>query len=119
MNSIVGDCYGKPSNLPWAISFPKGIPPTDTPVHPTQLYETVIYFLIFLFLYKIRKNSYIKGFIMMQYLFLAGLSRFLIEFYRVNPKYILNLSSAQLISLLMIVFAFVIYMLNKNNYYHK
>ena len=56
---------------------------------------------------------------MMQYLFLAGLSRFLIEFYRVNPKYILNLSSAQLISLLMIVFAFVIYMLNKNNYYHK
>ena len=106
---LVGDCYGKPSELPWAISFPNGIPPTMITVHPTQLYETFIYFMIFLVLYKNRKRAKVKGVIMIQYLFLAGIGRFIIEFYRVNPKYFLNLSSAQLISIFMIIFSFIIY----------
>ena len=37
---FVGDDYGRPSTLPWAVAFPKGLPPTDVRVHPTQLYET-------------------------------------------------------------------------------
>ena len=62
---LVGDCYGKPCDLPWAISFPNGLPPTSftsfkynypeifssyiepyfnfndvIKVHPTQLYES-------------------------------------------------------------------------------
>jgi phosphatidylglycerol---prolipoprotein diacylglyceryl transferase len=36
---LVGDDYGGPSNLPWAVAFPEGQPPTTVPVHPTQLYE--------------------------------------------------------------------------------
>lgn len=36
---LVGDDYSRPSNLPWAGAFPKGLPPTTVPVHPTQLYE--------------------------------------------------------------------------------
>ena len=36
---LVGDDYGRPTNLPWGIAFPQGLPPTDVPVHPTQLYE--------------------------------------------------------------------------------
>lgn len=36
---LVGDDYGRPTNLPWGIAFPQGLPPTDIPVHPTQLYE--------------------------------------------------------------------------------
>src|SRR5258705_13231411 len=36
---MVGDDYGRPSNLPWAVAFPEGRPPTFVPVHPTQLYE--------------------------------------------------------------------------------
>src|SRR5207342_424049 len=38
---LVGDDYGRPSTLPWAVAFPKGLPPTDVPVHPTQLYEAI------------------------------------------------------------------------------
>src|SRR6266581_4722538 len=34
---LVGDDYGKPSDLPWAVAFPRGLPPTDVPVQPTQL----------------------------------------------------------------------------------
>ncbi len=36
---MVGDDYGRPSDLPWAVAFPEGLPPTTLPVHPTQLYE--------------------------------------------------------------------------------
>ena len=38
---LVGDDYGVPSDLPWAVAFPKGLPPTSVPVHPTQLYEVL------------------------------------------------------------------------------
>ena len=34
---LVGDDYGTPSTLPWAVAFPDGLPPTTVPVHPTQL----------------------------------------------------------------------------------
>src|SRR5687768_11768010 len=36
---LVGDDYGTPSDLPWAVAFPEGLPPTSVSVHPTQLYE--------------------------------------------------------------------------------
>ena len=140
---LVGDCYGKPCTLPWAVSFSNGLPPTTyasfksnypdvfhshvegfydpgsiISVHPTQLYETFIYLLVFFLLYHIRKKSIIKGYTMILYLFFAGISRFLIEFFRVNPDYVYNLSGAQLISLIMIVSAFIMYRMNRKNYYN-
>ena len=36
---LVGDDYGRPSDLPWSVAFPEGLPPTSVRVHPTQLYE--------------------------------------------------------------------------------
>lgn len=36
---LVGDDYGRPTQLPWGVAFPQGLPPTVVPVHPTQLYE--------------------------------------------------------------------------------
>jgi phosphatidylglycerol:prolipoprotein diacylglycerol transferase len=38
---LVGDDYGRPTDLPWGIAFPAGLPPTAVPVHPTQLYEAI------------------------------------------------------------------------------
>ena len=121
---MVGDDYGIPSNLPWAMSFPKGIPPTTTnvfsdlypwidisgfesgliTVHPTQLYEAMICFLLFFVMWKYRKSSTIKDILFFLYLFLAGIERFFIEFLRTNQKYVFEiLSGAQLISLGMIL----------------
>ena len=66
-------------------------------------------------MYKIRQNNAIKGLIMLEYLFLAGLSRFLIEFIRLNPDYVLGLSGAQFISLFMIsVSTYFMYSFRKN-----
>ena len=77
---LVGDDYGIPSNLPWACSFPNGLPPINIPVHPTQIYEMAIYFLIFIYLRHRKHNQNYSGELMFEYLFLVGLFRFLIEF---------------------------------------
>ena len=121
---LVGDDYGIPSSLPWAISFPNGIPPTTTntfsdlypwvdisaydpgvlTVHPTQLYEALICFILFLILWKYRKSTKIKDMLFFLYLFLAGVERFFIEFIRTNQKYVFELfSGAQVISIMMII----------------
>jgi phosphatidylglycerol:prolipoprotein diacylglycerol transferase len=100
---LVGDCYGIPSNLPWACAFPQGLPPTDIPVHPTQLYEMSAYFIIFFYLRYRKLNQKFPGELMFEYLFLAGFSRFMIEFIRTNTKYLFDLSGAQYLSILMMV----------------
>ena len=98
---LVGDDYGIPTNLPWAIAFPNGLPPTNIAVHPTQLYEMSAYFIIFFYLRYRKQNQTFSGEIIFEYLFLGGLSRFMVEFIRTNTKYIFGLSGAQYLSILM------------------
>ena len=72
-----------------------------------QIYEVITGILIYIYLCYLRdKTKYFKGQIFLEYLFLAGLARFLVEFLRINPRYFtdtFNLSGAQLISLSMII----------------
>lgn len=101
---LVGDDYGIPSQLPWAMAFPEGIPPTTETVHPTQIYETIIMGIVFLYLWKIRKRDFRIGYMFSLYLILAGSERFFIEFIRTTtPSPVPNLSIAQLIAVLMIL----------------
>ncbi|MGH7886111.1 MAG: prolipoprotein diacylglyceryl transferase [Thermodesulfobacteriota bacterium] len=101
---LVGDDYGIPSDLPWALSFPDGLPPTNVAVHPTQIYETIIMFIVFVFLWKIRKKNETYGWLFSIYLILAGLERFFIEFIRnTTDSPIPGLSVAQITALLLIV----------------
>ena len=117
---LVGDCYGKPTNLPWGMSFPLGTPPTLKIVHPTQLYEVLTGLSIFLYLiYKRERNHSYKGQIMYEYLFLAGLARFCVEFLRINPRYFvdsINLSGSQFISLFMIIISSVLMYFSRRQY---
>jgi len=99
---LVGDDYGSPTNLPWGCAFPNGLPPTNIPVHPTQIYEMMMYFIVFLYLRYRKHNKIFTGELIFEYLFLVGFSRFMIEFIRVNPKYIFGLTGAQYISIIMI-----------------
>jgi len=140
---LVGDDYGIPSNLPWAIALPNGLPVTSIEtfmthfsflgysreylqeylvnnssniisVHPTQIYEMLLYFVFFYLIMKY-KNSLIffKGSIFTIYLITGGFSRFIVEFLRTNERYMFNLSSAQYISLFMIVSGLVLFYLLK------
>ena len=100
---LAGDDYGVPTDLPWAVSFPEGLDPTNDFVHPTQIYETLLGFGIFAILWKLRGKLKPTGFLFSLYLILAGLERFSIEFIRTNNKYLFGLSGAQIISILMVL----------------
>lgn len=102
---LVGDDYGRPTDLPWGIAFPKGAPPTDIPVHPTQLYEIVLYGIIFVFLYRRRFNKSYDGQQIYLYMLLVGISRFMVEIIRTNTRYLFGLSGAQYISIILVVLA--------------
>ncbi len=100
---LVGDDYGIPSDLPWAVAFPRGLPPTTDTVHPTQIYEILIMFAVFVLIWKLRKMDKPTGWLFSLYLVLAGLERFVIEFVRnTTPSPIPNLSIAQLMAITII-----------------
>jgi len=96
---LVGDDYGRPSNLPWAVAFPQGLPPTTVPVHPTQLYEAAALVPLVFLLLRWRRQGRSDPFVLGAYLMLAGAIRFVIEFLRVNPRVVGNLSVAHLASI--------------------
>ena len=93
---LVGDDYGRPSNLPWAVAFPDGLPPTIVPVHPTQLYEAIVLIPIAFILIRWRRDGRDDRFVLGAYLVMAGLLRFLIEFVRVNDRVIGPLTVAHM-----------------------
>ena len=96
---LVGDDYGKPSDLPWAVAFPRGLPPTDVPVHPTQLYEMFALFIVAWLLIRWRRRGVPDGIVLGRYLIFAGSIRFAIEFIRVNVRIIGPFTLAHLVSL--------------------
>lgn len=100
---LVGDDYGRPSDLPWAVAFPEGLPPTTTPVHPTQLYEAAALIPIAFALLRMRRTRSNDRAVLGTYLVLAGALRFLIEFIRINERVIGPLSVAHLASLAAVV----------------
>jgi phosphatidylglycerol---prolipoprotein diacylglyceryl transferase len=100
---LVGDDYGHPTQLPWAVAFPKGAPPTIDPVtgrvfsvHPTQLYEVAWLLLIGALLWRRRRSS---PFLFGEYLIAAAIGRFAIEFVRVNEPLALGLTQPQWIAI--------------------
>jgi len=95
---LVGDDYGRPTDLPWGIAFPEGAPPTVERVHPTQLYEAAWLFALTLFLWRRRHRSPL---LWGEYLVLAAVARFAIEFLRLNPRLVAGLSEAQVIAVLL------------------
>jgi phosphatidylglycerol---prolipoprotein diacylglyceryl transferase len=94
--------YGVPWDGPWAMAYPDGTVPTDTPVHPTPIYETLAMGLIAYILWRLR-DALQPGLVFALYLLLAGAERFLIEFIRRNEDVAAGLTQAQLISVAMIV----------------
>lgn len=95
--------YGPPTDLPWAMAFPKGIVPTKETVHPTPIYDMLFLFTAFVILWNIRKRKWPTGFKFSAYMILIGSERIITEFFRTTPKILFGLTMAQLISIALIV----------------
>jgi phosphatidylglycerol:prolipoprotein diacylglycerol transferase len=94
--------YGKAWDGPWAMAYPNGTEPIDTPVHPTPIYETLAMGLAAYVLWRLR-DRFQPGILFAIYLILAGVERLLVEFVRRNDAELLGLTEPQLISIAMIV----------------
>ncbi|MGI9091515.1 MAG: prolipoprotein diacylglyceryl transferase family protein, partial [Gemmatimonadaceae bacterium] len=121
----VGDDYGRPWNSPLAVAFPNGAPPSTvenmarmfhvqfpagTPalevvsVYPTQLFEVALGFFMFLVLWRIRDHVHAEGWLFGAYCVLAGVERFIIEFFRAkDDRFFGPFTSAQVVAVLFVV----------------
>jgi phosphatidylglycerol:prolipoprotein diacylglycerol transferase len=94
--------YGQPWDGPWAMAYPDGTVPTDTPVHPTPIYETLTMGLVAYALWRLR-DRFRVGILFAIYLVAAGTERFLIEFIRRNEDVAIGLTQAQILSVVMVI----------------
>jgi phosphatidylglycerol:prolipoprotein diacylglycerol transferase len=101
---LVGDDYGRVTDVPWAVSFPQGSPPTTDLVHPTQIYEM---FWLFAFAGILWRRRSVSPFLFGEYMVLNGLGRFFVEMLRVNPRVALGLTEPQWIAIGLIVLGMV------------
>ncbi len=85
---LAGCCYGKPTTMVWGVSYTNGELPFDYAVHPTQIYTFLMQLFIFGILIFFRKNFYKKqGQLVALYLILAGLERFIVDFWRGDREF--------------------------------
>ncbi len=104
-----GCCWGRPTTMPWGITFTSryahmtvGVP-LNVPLEPTQLIESGAELIIFLLLWQISKRRAFVGQLAGFYLITYGVVRFLVDFLRrIDPSAMLFggwMSAGQLTSL--------------------
>ena len=104
-----GCCYGRPADVPWAITFTNPLAaanvgtPLGIPLHPTQIYEAGAELLILGFLLGTERRSRpFAGRTFWSYLLLYAISRFIVEVYRGDLRGVLfGISTSQFISLVL------------------
>lgn len=83
-NFVNGELWGKPSNVAWAIIFPRT--GDDVARHPSQLYEAglegVVLFAILWFAFWKTKARYAPGRLVGLFVLGYGVARFIVEFFR-------------------------------------
>jgi len=82
-NFVNGELWGRVSDVPWAIIFPRG---GDMPRHPSQLYEAglegLLMMAILAFLFWRTDARYKPGLLVGMASIIYGVSRFVVEYFR-------------------------------------
>ncbi|CAN5678316.1 prolipoprotein diacylglyceryl transferase [soil metagenome] len=119
---FAGCCFGRPTDVPWAITFHSEYAaqnvgtPLNIPLHPTQLYEAGAELLILAFLLATEhKGRPFAGRTFWGYMFLYGISRFIIEFYRGDARGAVGaFSTSQFVSMLIVPLSLImLYLLSR------
>lgn len=106
---MAGCCYGRPTDVPWAITFTDRVAnmnvgtPLNVALHPTQLYESAAGLIIFLALLAFeRRGRPFAGRTFWMFVLLYSVSRFIIEFFRGDDRGMIGMfSTSQFISLVL------------------
>jgi phosphatidylglycerol:prolipoprotein diacylglycerol transferase len=99
----------------FGIPLPAGTPPMEViAVHPTQLYETAMGLAMFLVLWRLRDHKHAEGWLFGVYCILAGVERFIVEFFRAkDDRFVAGLTSAQVIAIAITLIGVVVMVLRK------
>ncbi len=111
---MAGCCYGKPTDVPWAVTFhnPNSLAPLNVPLHPTQLYHCLACTIIFLCLMILRKHKSFEGQVFLWYLLMHSLQRIIIERFRGDlVPFIGQMSATQFISVAILLTSGIILIL--------
>jgi len=123
----VGDDYGRPYSGLMSVVFPQGAPPSTVyemqrtfhvqfppgtdpasvvSVYPTQLIEVLLGFVMFAILWRMRDHDHAEGWLFGVWAVLAGVERFIIEFFRAKDdrfSWAFGLSMAQVIAVAVVL----------------
>ena len=109
-NLFNSEIIGKTAEVPWAFIFTAV---DGLPRHPTQLYESIAYFLIFLILliiYYKKKKDLNNGFLFGMFLVLVFTFRFFVEFVKENQSSFeagMTLNMGQILSIPFVLIGFL------------
>ncbi len=122
---LVGDDYGVPTQLPWGVAFPVGLPPTEVrylrqyfdlelpglagdvlvKVHPTQIYETLLALIIWWIGQRMLRSGVRPGGTALAVFAMLAVERFAVEFVRAkDDRFLAGLTVAQGLSLAILLF---------------
>lgn len=98
------DVFGKIMTTPlfWGVQYQGQL------VHPVQVYEFLLDYLVFLILWKKRKNLQYDGQVFVWYIALFSINRGIVELFRNNPIIVGWFSVSHLLSVLFIIGAFAL-----------
>ena len=110
------------SLVPWGIVFPISSPAgsefPNVPLHPAMLYELVLNFLgfLFLFFYLRKKENKAPGYLCWSYIIIYSSIRIFVSFFRAEDLMIFGLRAPHLVSFLMIIFAIIMINIGNKRY---
>jgi len=115
-----GCCYGKPTDMPWGVvfrnqySFENVGVPLNIPLHPTQIYDSIGALCLFGYLMWRLPAKRFNGQVILEYLALYSLLRFVVEFFRGDDRgFVLYglLSTSQFLAILTLFASAAVYFL--------
>ena len=107
---MAGCCYGKPTSVTWGVIFtdPDSIAPLNIPLHPTQLYDAISNFIIFIIIMIVSPWKKFNGQVIIWFLILHSTARLFIERFRGDDRGIIPLTGwtmTQFIAILILLSA--------------
>ncbi len=116
---MAGDDYGRPTTVPWGVTFTNpdaadiGGVPLGVKLHPVQLYESIVCLALFAILVWFERRRHRDGDVIITYTVLYAIARFILEFFRgdADRGFVFGgaLSTSQLIGIVMCGIALAVF----------
>jgi phosphatidylglycerol:prolipoprotein diacylglycerol transferase len=121
---MAGCCYGRPTGSSWGVVFthPQTLAPLNIPLYPTQMFESVSGFAVFLALIFLHGKKKFEGQVFLWYLILHSTARLFVERFRGDERGLIpgtEMSATQLLATLILVGSVVVLLILRSRWERK